>query len=66
VSNLEVELPTGGTLGDIIVQLGIEMDSENTLLVVNGRSVELDEILVDGDIVHLIPAISGGCRNKFR
>jgi molybdopterin converting factor small subunit len=40
--------------------LEIQLDVENTLLVVNGHTAELDQQLADGDQVHLIPAISGG------
>jgi molybdopterin converting factor small subunit len=47
-------------LAGLTYEIGIALDVENTLLVVNGRNAELDQQLSDGDQVHLIPAISGG------
>jgi molybdopterin converting factor small subunit len=60
IGQLVADLPVGGTILDLLFQLGIRLDIDNTLLVVNGRSVEWDQPLADGDQVHLIPAISGG------
>jgi len=57
---LSLEVPPGSTLEDLLRRLHIKLDLENTLLVVNGRNVELDHILLEGDQVHLIPALSGG------
>ena len=57
---LMIDLPPGGTLSSLFGQLDFELDVENTLLVVNGRTAELSQQLSDGDQVHLIPAISGG------
>ena len=60
MNQLAADLSPGGTLASLLTQLGIQLDIENTLLVVNGRNAELDQQLADGDQVHLIPAISGG------
>jgi molybdopterin converting factor small subunit len=60
IRNLQVELPQGSTLQALIDHLGVKVDAEETLLVVNGRITEPDRVLVAGDEVHLIPAISGG------
>jgi molybdopterin converting factor small subunit len=60
LSQLVADLPPGGTLASLLTQLEIQLDVENTLLVVNGRIAELEQQLTDGDQVHLIPAISGG------
>jgi len=57
---LTLELLPGSTLEDMLRRLHIKLDLQNTLLVVNGRNVDLNHILLDGDQVHLIPAISGG------
>ena len=57
---LSLELSPGSTLEDLLRQLHIELDLQNTLLVVNSRNVDLDHVLLDDDQVHLIPAISGG------
>ena len=60
IRQLEVELPPGATLQDLLKREGIVVDDENFLLVVNNRNVEPDQVLNDGDDVDLIPAISGG------
>jgi sulfur carrier protein ThiS len=60
VGQLSADMPAGGTLAGLLNQLGFELDVENTLLVVNGRTADLLQQLSDGDQVHLIPAISGG------
>jgi len=60
IRRLQVELPPGATLRELLTRQGIVVDSENFLLVVNSRNVELDQVLNDGDDVDLIPAISGG------
>jgi len=60
IRQLQVELPPGATLNDLLTREGIIVDDENFLLVVNSRNVEPDQVLNDGDDVDLIPAISGG------
>jgi len=60
IRQLEVEVSPGDTLRDLCARLGIAVDEENTLLVVNHCNVGPDQVLSDGDDVHLIPAISGG------
>lgn len=60
LDRLEVELPEGSALADLIEHLEITLDIEDLLLVVNGRTAELDTLLKNGDKVNLIPAISGG------
>jgi len=57
---LSLELPPGSTLENLLIRLHIKLDLQNTLLVVNGRNVDIDYILLEGDQLHLIPAISGG------
>ena len=58
--HLAVELPGDSSVASLLNQMGIDVDIENTLLVVNSRIAELGQQLSDGDQVHLIPAISGG------
>ena len=60
IRRLEVELPPGATLEELLTREGIVVDLEHYLLVVNSRNVEPDQVLNDGDHVDLIPAISGG------
>ena len=60
IRQLEVELPAGATLEELLKRQGITLDTENYLMVVNSRNVDPDQVLKDGDEVDLIPAISGG------
>jgi sulfur carrier protein ThiS len=60
VDQLQIDLPEGSLLADLLEYLEIALQPEDLLLVVNGRTAQPDQILVDGDHVNLIPAISGG------
>ncbi len=60
ISRLEVSLPEGSTLGDLLQHLEIELPPESLLTAVNGRTAVLDQFLQNGDKVNLMPAISGG------
>ena len=57
---LDVHLPQGCAIQDLLDELEIELAPDALLLVVNGRMVEVDYILSDGDRVNLMPALSGG------
>ncbi len=57
---LEMTLSPASTLGDLLRTLDITPQGDAILLVVNGRQVDVDQALADGDEVHLIPALSGG------
>ena len=59
VRNVEVDLPPGSTLGDLLARLEIP-EQEGVLLVVNGRTAAPGQALGEGDVVNLIPALSGG------
>lgn len=60
ISCMDVTLTEGSTLADLIAQLDIDLSADDLLLVVNRRAAEPERVLQDGDIVNLIPAISGG------
>lgn len=59
-SQLEITLPEGSTVQDLINTLNITLPPDSLLLVVNGRMAEAETALQDGDTVNLMPAISGG------
>jgi sulfur carrier protein ThiS len=63
VDRLEVELPVGSRVADLLGKLEIEIHPDSLLLAVNGRVAEPERFLEDGDEVNLMPAISGGCSN---
>ena len=60
VDKLEVTLLPGSLMADLLTHLNVKLSSENLLLVVNGRIVDLDHPLADNDRVNLMPAMSGG------
>lgn len=55
-----VEIPTGSSIKDLLEDLSIGLDSDHLLLVCNGRTADLDQILNDGDVLNLMTAVSGG------
>jgi sulfur carrier protein ThiS len=60
VRQLELSVPPQSNISDLLTKLEIDFPLDSLLLVVNGRLVEPDHILVEGDKVNLMPAISGG------
>jgi sulfur carrier protein ThiS len=60
VGQLAISLPENTTMAELLDSLEIELEPEHLLLVVNGRTAELQRVLQDGDQVNLMPAISGG------
>ncbi len=60
IRRLELNLPEGSNLQDILNQLQMPLKLEDILLVVNTQTARPEQILYDGDEVHLIPALSGG------
>ncbi len=60
IRQLEVTLPSGSNLLDLLTELNIELDPEQIMLVVNGIMADEHTLLADGDRVNLMPAISGG------
>lgn len=60
LDRLQIHLPEGTRLAELLVELDIELSPESLLLAVNGRIAEPGQVLEDGDQVNLMPAISGG------
>ncbi len=60
IRNLEVSLPDGSTLSDLLKQLNITLSADQIMLVINGHVVEETYQVQNGDQVNLMPAISGG------
>ena len=56
---LNVDVPEGGKAADVIASLGVNVD-EVHILMINGVSSPLDQVLVEGDRLGLFPAIGGG------
>lgn len=59
-NHLEIEMPVGSTIGELMSRLDIELNLEDIIIAVNNRTANIDQILQEQDVVHFIPAISGG------
>ena len=57
---VDVTLLTGSSIEDLLHDLGVTVPIEAMLMVMNGRLVEPQQRLQDGDQIHLMPAMSGG------
>jgi sulfur carrier protein ThiS len=60
ISRLDVDLQEGSAVSVLLEHLEINLNPDALLIAVNGRVAETDRILVDKDVVNLMPAISGG------
>lgn len=60
INKLTIPIEYGQSVDDLLKKLGVSVHADSTLLVVNGKIVDPDHPLQDGDEFHLIPAISGG------
>lgn len=60
INRIDVCLPFGSTLGDLLKNLEITQNPDSLLLAVNGRVADIDQTLNPGDQVNIMPAISGG------
>ncbi len=60
INQLDLDLADGTTLVDLLSLLEITLDPDSLLFVINGRMADTKSILSPGDVVHLMPAISGG------
>ena len=60
ISQIDENLDPGSKVADLVHKLGIQLDADELLIVINGHAVDLDSEVKEGDQVHLIPAISGG------
>ena len=58
-SVLEIGLPEGSTLADLVEHLGLPSDKVRVIFV-NGRVRKRDHVLVSGDEVGLFPPVGGG------
>ena len=53
------------TVGDLVDLLEIRLAPDDLLLAVNGMTAAPEQVLHDGDVVHLIPALAGGGQAVF-
>lgn len=58
-SAIEVEVPAGTRVSDLLATMGIPQQ-ESPMILVNGRGIDADRILIEGDVVAVFPAMAGG------
>ena len=56
---VELELPDGATIYDAISRFDIPLNDES-VIVLNGLTVDMDTLLKEGDMVTAFSAIAGG------
>ncbi len=55
------QYPEGTSVHDVIVETGINVeDYPIGVMIINGRHVDNDKILTDGDTLALFPKVGGG------
>jgi sulfur carrier protein ThiS len=57
---ISVDLPESSSINELLDQLAIDIDPVHLLVVLNGRTSELDQKLKEGDVLNLMTAVSGG------
>ena len=55
----EIDIPEGTRVSDVMAQFNVPQD-DTSVIVVNGLTVLLSTVLVDGDEVSAFSAIAGG------
>ncbi len=55
-----VDLPENSSIGDLLELMMIDQYLDHMLIVLNGRTTGLAQVLKDGDVLNLMIAVSGG------
>ena len=55
-----IELSDASTLDELWQILSIDLDPAHLLFVRNGKTADLDQKLVDGDVINIMTGLSGG------
>ncbi len=55
----DVEVPDGAPASDLLSQFGVP-ETESLMILVNGRGSGPSQVLQDGDVVAVFPAMAGG------
>ena len=58
-SEKQLDYPSGSNVGDVVK--GLSLPSAHVdILLVNGRHVDMEYLLQDGDVLSLLPMVEGG------
>jgi molybdopterin converting factor small subunit len=58
-SACQLEVPVATSVGALLGQFDVPVDG-TVVILVNGRTAELDAVLQEGDAVAVFPALAGG------
>jgi molybdopterin converting factor small subunit len=58
-SAVELEVPAGTRVSELLSGAGVPQE-ESPMILVNGRGVDPAQVLVEGDVVAVFPAMAGG------
>ena len=58
-NKVEIDVPEGKTVSDVMTRFNVPQD-DTSVIVVNGLTVPLSTVLVEGDMVTAFSAIAGG------
>ena len=58
-STVELDVPSGTRVSELLATVGMA-PQESPMILVNGRGIDSDRILVEGDVVAVFPAMAGG------
>jgi sulfur carrier protein ThiS len=59
IDRIDMDLPENSTISSVLRLLEIPDDLE-IVLTINGKVVDVDATLADGDLLSLVPAVAGG------
>jgi len=58
-SSIEIEIPRGTSVAGLLTQFDVPL-TDDSVIVVNGLSVDWDSVLAEGDEVSAFSAMAGG------
>jgi molybdopterin converting factor small subunit len=55
-----LDVPAGTRAIDLLARFGVPTGDRVSVILVNGRSVEPERVLEEGDVIAAFPALAGG------
>lgn len=56
----ELEIPDGTRVDDVLTRFNVPVQEGVSVILVNGRDAAPGQILKDGDVIAVFPALAGG------
>jgi molybdopterin converting factor small subunit len=58
-SAVELEMPEATRVSELLARIGVP-EEDAPMILVNGRGIDSDRVLVENDVVAVFPAMAGG------